>query len=70
MLLIIASSDEMISINLDTIELRIVIEEQLLTVNGVSLLAKKNLKYQWLDLFLQKVNHAITHNEPILIERI
>ncbi len=70
MLLIIASDDEMISINTYNTQLRITIEEQLLTANGVSLLAKKNLKYQWLDLFLQKINHAITHNEPVMIERI
>ena len=70
MLLIIASDTELVSINTDNMSLNITIEEQLLTVNGVSLLAKKNIKYQWLDLFLQKVNHAIKYNEQILIERI
>jgi len=70
MLLIIASDNDVVSLNTDNMQLNIIIEEQLLTVNGVSLLAKRNLKYQWLDLFLQKINHAIKTHEPVMIERI
>ncbi len=70
MLLIIASDNEMLCINTDNTTIKLETEDRLLIVNSTSLLAKKTINKQWLDLFLQKVNHAITHHEPILIERI
>ena len=70
MLLIIASDTEMLSINTDNTTIKLETEDRLLIVNSTSLLAKKAINKQWLDLFLQKINHAITHNEQILIERI